>query len=113
RSAFRVNGRCLSEPAGARSPRIADITKDIGDVPKPAHRGAGRRVSLRSVPVSTQPVQTLTPGISSEAAALRDTRAQRYTQLLLLVVAAGAIYPILYLRQVYQPTMLEVFHINE
>ena len=63
--------------------------------------------------MSTQPVQTLTPGISSEAAALRDTRAQRYTQLLLLVVAAGAIYPILYLRQVYQPTMLEVFHIDE
>jgi len=63
--------------------------------------------------VSTQPVQSLTPGISSEAAELRDTRAQRYTQLLLLVIAAGAIYPILYLRQVYQPTMLEVFHINE
>lgn len=34
-------------------------------------------------------------------------------QLLLLVIAAGAIYPILYLRQVYQPTMLEVFHISE
>ncbi len=34
-------------------------------------------------------------------------------QLALLVVAAGAIYPILYLRQVYQPTMLEVFHISE
>ncbi|TDN61853.1 MFS transporter [Paraburkholderia sp. BL10I2N1] len=63
--------------------------------------------------MSTQPVQSLTPGISSEAAALRDTRAQRYTQLLLLVIAAGAIYPILYLRQVYQPTMLEVFRINE
>nr|WP_241024784.1 MFS transporter [Burkholderia sp. Ac-20365] len=32
---------------------------------------------------------------------------------MLLVIAAGAIYPILYLRQVYQPTMLEVFHISE
>ncbi|MEM5387088.1 MFS transporter [Paraburkholderia phymatum] len=41
------------------------------------------------------------------------SNAQRYVQLLLLVIAAGAIYPILYLRQVYQPTMLEVFHITE
>ncbi|SAK98121.1 major facilitator transporter [Caballeronia calidae] len=41
------------------------------------------------------------------------TRANRYLQLALLVIAAGAIYPILYLRQVYQPTMLEVFHITE
>nr|WP_257030471.1 MFS transporter [Paraburkholderia bryophila] len=32
---------------------------------------------------------------------------------MLLVIAAGAIYPILYLRQVYQPTMLEVFHITD
>jgi MFS family permease len=32
---------------------------------------------------------------------------------MLLVLAAGAIYPILYLRQVYQPTMLEVFHITD
>ena len=43
----------------------------------------------------------------------QGTRADRYVQLALLVVAAGAIYPILYLRQVYQPTMLEVFHISE
>jgi len=42
-----------------------------------------------------------------------STRADRYIQLALLVIAAGAIYPILYLRQVYQPTMLEVFHITE
>lgn len=46
-------------------------------------------------------------------AALQNTRARRYTQLMLLVLAAGAIYPILYLRQVYQPTMLEVFHITD
>ncbi|HEX7934629.1 MAG TPA: MFS transporter [Paraburkholderia sp.] len=32
---------------------------------------------------------------------------------MLLVLAAGAIYPILYLRQVYQPTMLDVFHITD
>ncbi|MGH8782118.1 MFS transporter [Paraburkholderia sp.] len=36
----------------------------------------------------------------------------RYAQLLLLVLAAGAIYPILYLRQVYQTTMLDVFGID-
>ncbi|WP_414448373.1 MFS transporter [Burkholderia sp. 22PA0099] len=41
------------------------------------------------------------------------SRAQRYTQLLLLVAAAGAIYPMLYLRQVYQPTMLTFFHIDD
>jgi MFS family permease len=44
--------------------------------------------------------------------AIDTTRQQRYMQLLLLVVAAGAIYPILYLRQVYQTTMLEFFHID-
>ncbi len=37
---------------------------------------------------------------------------QRYVQLLLLVLAAGGIYPLLYLRQVYQTTMLDVFHID-
>ncbi|KAF0864502.1 nitrate/nitrite transporter [Pseudomonas sp. LD120] len=39
-------------------------------------------------------------------------KGSRYVQLLLLVLAAGAIYPILYLRQVYQTTMLDVFQIN-
>ncbi|MCS3468775.1 MFS family permease [Pseudomonas sp. JUb42] len=42
----------------------------------------------------------------------KSDKASRYFQLMLLVLAAGAIYPILYLRQVYQTTMLEVFHIN-
>jgi sugar phosphate permease len=51
--------------------------------------------------------------VSRDSASLQDTKAQRYLQLLLLVIAAGAIYPILYLRQVYQPTMLEVFHITD
>lgn len=41
------------------------------------------------------------------------SRTQRYAQLMLLVAAAGAIYPMLYLRQVYQPTMLEFFHIDD
>src|ERR1700710_2180992 len=31
---------------------------------------------------------------------------------MLLVIAAGAIYPLLYLRQVYQTPMLEFFHID-
>src|SRR5471030_3505942 len=48
----------------------------------------------------------ITPSIAD------TTRAQRYMQLLLLVIAAGAIYPLLYLRQVYQTPMLEFFHID-
>lgn len=63
--------------------------------------------------MSSQPVQTAASLASSEEAALKNNKAQRYIQLMLLVVAAGAIYPILYLRQVYQPTMLEVFHITD
>ncbi|WP_144161981.1 MFS transporter [Paraburkholderia sp. BCC1885] len=64
--------------------------------------------------MSSRPVQSTAPlAASSDAALLRETKAQRYVQLLLLVIAAGAIYPILYLRQVYQPTMLEVFHITD
>ncbi|WP_051421361.1 MULTISPECIES: MFS transporter [Burkholderia] len=38
--------------------------------------------------------------------------AGRYFQLALLVCAAGAIYPMLYLRQFYQDTMLELFQIS-
>ena len=64
--------------------------------------------------MSSQSVQSAASlAASNDAAALRETQAQRYVQLLLLVIAAGAIYPILYLRQVYQPTMLEVFHITD
>ena len=48
-----------------------------------------------------------------ERQAAHRARTQRYVQLLLLVVAAGAIYPMLYLRQVYQSTMLEFFHIDD
>jgi len=36
----------------------------------------------------------------------------RYGQLMLLVLAAGSIYPVLYLRQVYQSSMLEALAIN-
>ena len=64
--------------------------------------------------MSSQSVQSnVSLAVSDDAAALRETKTQRYVQLLLLVIAAGAIYPILYLRQVYQPTMLEVFHITD
>jgi MFS family permease len=64
--------------------------------------------------VSSQPVQTQDASALGDAQATLDkTRTQRYVQLILLVLAAGAIYPILYLRQVYQPTMLEVFHITD
>jgi MFS family permease len=64
--------------------------------------------------VSSQPIQTDAASASGGAQDVLDkTRTQRYIQLMLLVIAAGAIYPILYLRQVYQPTMLEVFHITD
>lgn len=36
----------------------------------------------------------------------------RYMQLLLLTIAGGAIYPMLYMRQVYQTTMLQAFDIT-
>lgn len=64
--------------------------------------------------MSSQPVRTHASLAAGDGqAALQDSKAQRYIQLMLLVIAAGAIYPILYLRQVYQPTMLEVFHITD
>ncbi|WP_338525285.1 MFS transporter [Pseudomonas batumici] len=50
--------------------------------------------------------------VHAAATSARSDKGSRYFQLMLLVLAAGAIYPILYLRQVYQTTMLEVFHIN-
>ncbi|PQV50746.1 nitrate/nitrite transporter [Paraburkholderia sp. BL21I4N1] len=64
--------------------------------------------------MSSQPVHNAASLASSDVeAALQANKTQRYIQLMLLVIAAGAIYPILYLRQVYQPTMLEVFHITD
>ncbi|RKR45616.1 MFS transporter [Paraburkholderia sp. BL17N1] len=64
--------------------------------------------------MSSQPVRTdASLALRDEEAALQNSKTQRYIQLILLVIAAGAIYPILYLRQVYQPTMLEVFHITD
>lgn len=64
--------------------------------------------------MSSQPAQS-PAGLAPEtgAAVAQSDKAGRYLQLALLVLAAGAIYPILYLRQVYQPTMLEVFRITD
>ncbi|PFH19544.1 MFS transporter [Burkholderia sp. JKS000303] len=60
------------------------------------------------------PTQPSTPAASlALSGAAHESRAQRYLQLLLLVIAAGAIYPMLYLRQVYQPTMLQFFRIDD
>lgn len=61
----------------------------------------------------TQSTQATSLPLQAEAQASRNARPQRYVQLLLLVIAAGAIYPMLYLRQVYQSTMLAFFHIDD
>ncbi|MBC8739670.1 MFS transporter [Paraburkholderia sp. UCT31] len=64
--------------------------------------------------MSSQPVRTAASlPLNDACAAAQPSHGRRYLQLALLVIAAGAIYPILYLRQVYQPTMLEVFHITD
>jgi MFS family permease len=64
--------------------------------------------------VSSQPVRTAASlPLNDASTASKASNRRRYLQLALLVIAAGAIYPILYLRQVYQPTMLEVFHITD
>jgi len=41
-----------------------------------------------------------------------NSKLQRYFQFLLIVLAAGAIYPIMYLKTNYQETILEVFNIT-
>ena len=48
----------------------------------------------------------------TEIAAPSVSARSRYLQLALIVIAAGAIYPILYLRQSYQTTMLEVLKLS-
>lgn len=47
------------------------------------------------------------------AGAEQSARVQRYIQLALVVLAAGTIYPMLYLRQYYGPTMQAFFGIND
>ncbi|MCG0275161.1 MAG: MFS transporter [Thermosediminibacteraceae bacterium] len=43
---------------------------------------------------------------------MKNSNFQRYFQFLLVVLAAGSIYPLLYLRTAYQETILEVFGLS-
>ena len=61
-----------------------------------------------TIPSSGAQTAPLSVGSTQQSA-----RVQRYIQLALVVLAAGTIYPMLYLRQVYQSTMLEFFHIDD
>lgn len=65
----------------------------------------------KSIAKPNAPASTPRADISSFAPATTGS-SQRYVQLMLLVLAAGGIYPLLYLRQVYQTTMLDVLHID-
>ncbi|WP_322057725.1 MFS transporter [Paraburkholderia sp. J63] len=65
----------------------------------------------KSIAKPQAPAGSPRPDLSSFAQAATGSP-QRYVQLLLLVLAAGGIYPLLYLRQVYQTTMLDVLHID-
>jgi len=50
--------------------------------------------------------------ITAENQAATQSNVKRYFQLMLLVLAAGAIYPLLYLRQNFEVSILEVFQIT-
>lgn len=43
---------------------------------------------------------------------MKESNFRRYFQFLLIVLAAGAIYPVIYLRTNYQVTLLEVFNLS-
>lgn len=60
----------------------------------------------------SKPLSTAAAHGASTAPMANSDKGSRYLQLMLMVLAAGAIYPILYLRQVYQTTMLDVFQIS-
>lgn len=47
-----------------------------------------------------------------DASTQHDNKFYRYSQLALLVIAAGSIYPVLYLRQIYQSSMLVALNID-
>ena len=68
-------------------------------------------VLQKSIAKPNAPASAPRADISSFAPATTGSP-RRYVQLLLLVLAAGGIYPLLYLRQVYQTTMLDVLHID-
>jgi MFS family permease len=57
-------------------------------------------------------VNTKAQAIARGAQSKVGSDLHRYGQLLLLVIAAGAIYPVLYLRQVYQTSMIEALAIS-
>jgi sugar phosphate permease len=50
--------------------------------------------------------------MSSEAGVVTDNALRRYLQLAVIVVAAGAIYPLIYLRQNFEVSILESFGIT-
>jgi len=57
-------------------------------------------------------MDTKAQAVALQAQAGLGSHLYRYGQLLLLVIAAGAIYPVLYLRQVYQTSMIEALAID-
>ena len=57
-------------------------------------------------------MDTKVSGVAREAQVIDDNKFYRYSQLALLVIAAGAIYPVLYLRQIYQSSMLVALGID-
>ena len=44
---------------------------------------------------------------------MKNENLKRYLQFALIILAAGAIYPVIYLRTNYQVTMLEVFNLSQ
>jgi len=44
---------------------------------------------------------------------MKSGNLRRYLQFALIVLAAGAIYPVIYLRTNYQVTLLEVFNLSQ
>jgi MFS family permease len=56
-------------------------------------------------------IKTTEKEIAIEDQPLMQSNVKRYFQLMLLVLAAGAIYPLLYLRQNFEVSILEVFQI--
>jgi sugar phosphate permease len=71
-----------------------------------------RDAAPRAARAATTAAPSTKPADAGNTGATSNPASRRYAQLMLLVLAAGAIYPILYLRQVYQTTMLEVFAID-
>ncbi|MEN6636615.1 MAG: MFS transporter, partial [Clostridiaceae bacterium] len=44
---------------------------------------------------------------------MKKENLRRYLQFALIILAAGAIYPVIYLRTNYQVTLLEVFNLSQ